>query len=92
MSKHPVAHAHGSHGVVDATAAEAGLGHGEALAHLAEQRVGRHAHVVVVDEAVVTVAERLAAEADVADEVSPGVSAGTRNIDMPGTAAADPGR
>ena len=34
-------HADGAHGVVDAAAAEAGLGDGERLALAAEQRVGR---------------------------------------------------
>ena len=61
--------ADGAHGVVDAPAAEAGLGDGEGLALAAEQGVLGHPHVLVVDEGVGAVAQRLAAEADVADDV-----------------------
>ena len=42
----------GAHGVVDAAAAEAGLGDDEALAAPAEEVVGGDAHVVVADVAV----------------------------------------
>ena len=58
--------ADGAHRVVDAATAEAGLRDGERLALTAEQRVGRDAHVVVVDERVHALAERLTGEADVA--------------------------
>ena len=65
-------HADGAHGVVDAAAAEAGLGDGERLTLTAEQRVLGHPHVVVVDERVRALVHRLAAEADVAHDVHAG--------------------
>ena len=52
----PMAQPDGAHGVVHPPAAESGLGHREAPALLAEQRVGRQPHVVVVHERVVPVA------------------------------------
>ena len=69
MSSALLRHADGAHGVVDAAAAEAGLRDGERLALAAEQRVGGHPHVVVVDERVRALVERLAGEADVAHDV-----------------------
>ena len=45
----PLGHADGAHAVVDAAWPEAGLGDGEAAALLAEEVVGRHAHVLVDD-------------------------------------------
>ena len=65
----PLGDADRAHAVVDAARAEAGLGDGEAAALLAEQVVGRHAHVLVVDLGVaagVVVAEhvRRAPDAD----------------------------
>ena len=59
------------HRVVDAAAAEARLGDGERLPLAAEQRLGRHPDVLVVDERVAALAARLAAEADVAHDVHP---------------------
>ena len=70
--------------MVDAPAAEAGLGDRERLALAAEQRVGGHAHVVVVDErvgALVRSARRT--RPTLRTMLTPGVSVGTRNIDMP---------
>ena len=67
-----LAHPHGAHGVVDAPAPEPGLGDGEGLALPAEQALGGHPHLVVVDEgvhALVAVTEVLAHEPDVADDV-----------------------
>ncbi len=68
----PVAHADRAHGVVDAAAAEAGLGDGERLALAAEQRVERHPHVLVVDEGVAALLLGLAAEAEVAHDLHAG--------------------
>ena len=59
----------GAHGVVDAAAAEAGLGHHERAAARAEHVVGRHPHVLVADVALAPAAERLVAETDVAQDV-----------------------
>ena len=84
MSSALLRQADGAHGVVDAAAAEAGLGDGERLALAAEQRLGRHAHVVVVDERV-RCPRRAARRArpTLRTMFTPGVSVGTRNIDMP---------
>ena len=54
---------------MDPPAAQPGLGDGERLALAAEQGVGRHPHVLVVDERVVAAAQRLAAQPDVAHDV-----------------------
>ena len=69
--------------MVDPAAAEAGLGDGERLALAAEERLGRQAHVVVVDEGVGAVPLGLARQAHVADDLDARRVRGTRNIDIP---------
>ena len=69
---------------MDASAAQAGLGDGECPALLAEQVVRWHPHVLVADVGVRALALGLGADPDVGAMFTPGVSAGTMNIDIPG--------
>ncbi|MQA17886.1 MAG: hypothetical protein GEV09_28705, partial [Pseudonocardiaceae bacterium] len=74
----PLGQADRPHGVVDAAAAEAGLGDPGGAALTAEKVVGGDAHVLVADVAVAALGRRLAAGADVAEDADAGRVAGTR--------------
>jgi hypothetical protein len=65
-------HADRPHGVVDPAAAEPGLGDDEGLALAAQQRLLGDPHVLVVDQRVGALVQRLAVEADVAHDVDAG--------------------
>ena len=82
-----LAHPHGPHGVVDAAAAEPGLGDGEGLALAPEQALGREPDLVVVDEGVHPLVARRRSDSPMRPTLrtisTPGVSVGTRNIDIP---------
>jgi hypothetical protein len=69
--------------VVHPPPAQAGLGDGEGLALAAQQALGRHPHVLVVDERVHALVLGLAGQAHVRTMSTPGVSVGTRNIEAP---------
>ena len=69
--------------MVDTAAAEAGLRDDERGPRVAEQMIGRHAHVLVANVAVRTFLVGSPPTATFRTMFTPGVSVGTISIDMP---------